>query len=230
MFSHEGRLLCSNLHIDFGCRCNVQKINVTVYLLLTYECNGHRMLGRTTVCTFRERRAWATSVMFLCHSRRRMGAESSAERMARQELKLLIFRRCFIILMNLTTILSRSLASFCFRIQDRALHNTSHLAATISISYSAVCQQLQLSKNVTGICKYSRLGSSAVWYRVDQQTFRGASAGYNFTGSPRAKVRSFIAYPTFKLSMFLAVHTATPHLLKLNSNFLINRKSGTGDN
>ena len=56
------------------------------------------------------------SVMLFCHSKRRMGAESRAERSARYELKLLYFRSHFMILMNFTTRRSRSRASSCWRI------------------------------------------------------------------------------------------------------------------
>ena len=57
------------------------------------------------------------SVMLLGQSRRRIEAESSAERKARYELKLLCFLRHFITLMNLLTRRSRSFASDSIRMQ-----------------------------------------------------------------------------------------------------------------
>lgn len=68
------------------------------------------------------------SVMFFCHSNLLIGAESSADSSARYELKLLIFLRCFMILMYFMTCFSRSRASCCFRIWVRALLRTFFLS------------------------------------------------------------------------------------------------------
>lgn len=53
--------------------------------------------------------SFKVSVMLFCQSSLLMGAEQSADRMAKYELKLFNFRRCFIIFKNLRTYFSLSL-------------------------------------------------------------------------------------------------------------------------
>lgn len=58
----------------------------------------------------------SASVMLLHHSNLRIGAESKADNKAKYELKLLCLRNHFMILINLSPSLSRSLGSSCCRI------------------------------------------------------------------------------------------------------------------
>lgn len=71
-----------------------------LYLVSLKACRYARKLELESI---RAQYSFSPSVMFFCHSSLLIGAESSADSRARYELKLLIFLRCFMILINFIT-------------------------------------------------------------------------------------------------------------------------------
>lgn len=93
------------------------------------------------------------SVIFFCHSKRLIGAESNAERIAKYELKLLIFLKCFMILMNFSTKRSLSFASSCSNILLRAQYD---ILLKCSVNW------FKFGIN-SSFCSFAQIKTSGIW-------------------------------------------------------------------